>query len=281
LQINLQKQPMKHKITSTIVIATIVLSTGFYASAAQAKTQDTLQKNAQSSTNVGGLIEEGRGLIDEIKSLIGSVTDFASDLPGKLGESVNGALGAFGVPDLETVLADLTGSATADDESAQVAEALEGNMTGKGTDGKGSFAIREDQAGRAAREAAVETASAATLSDKAQERMVQNAQTAAQAVQENESLAEDSQGSDVTQYIMQNLSQQTALNARVNQQILQESQQARVDRAIGIQLDAQMAKELAGANIADRREAMAASSTVIQYSGMVMMPGGHYLGKQD
>jgi hypothetical protein len=281
LQINLQKQPMKHKITSTIVIATIVLSTGFYASAAQAKTQDTLQKSAQGSTNAGGLIEEGRGLIDEIKSLIGSVTDFASDLPGKLGESVNGALGAFGVPDLETVLADLTGSATADDESAQVAEALEGNMTGKGTDGKGSFAIREDQASRAARAAAVETASAATLSDKAQERMVQNAQTAAQAVQENESLAEDSQGSDVTQHIMQNLSQQTALNARVNQQLLQESQQARVDRAIGIQLDAQMAKELAGANIADRREAMAASSTVIQYSGMVMMPGGHYLGKQD
>jgi hypothetical protein len=272
---------MKHKITSTIVTAVILLSMGFYGSAAQAKTQDTLQENARRSTSAGGLIEEGRGLIDEIKSLIGSVTDFASDLPGKLGESVNSALGAFGVPDLETVLADLTGSATADDESAQVAEALEGNMTGKGTDGKGSFAIREDQASRAAREAAVETASAATLSDKAQERMVQNAQAAAQAVQENASLAEDSQGSDVTQHIMQNLSQQTALSAKVNQQILQESQQARVDRAISIQLDAQMAKELAGANIADRREAMAASSTVIQYSGMVMMPGGHYLGKQD
>jgi hypothetical protein len=260
---------------------TILLSVSFYASDAQAKTQDKLQENAQRSTNAGELIEEGRGLIDEIKSLIGSVTDFASDLPGKLGESVNGALGAFGVPDLESVLADLTGSSTADDESAQVAEALEGNMTGKGTDGKGSFAIREDQANRAAREAAVETASAATLSEKAQERMVQNAQTAAQTVQENESLAEDSQGSDVTQHIMQNLSHQTALSAKVNQQLLQESQQARVDRAIGIQLDAQMAKELAGANIADRREAMAASSTVIQYSGMVMMPGGFYLGKQD
>jgi hypothetical protein len=270
---------MNHKLKLTALATMILLSVSFYASDAQAKTQDTLQQNAQSSTNARGLIEEGRGLIDEIKSLIGSVTDFASDLPGKLGESVNGALGAFGVPDLETVLADLTGSATADDESAQVAEALEGNMTGKGTDGKGSFAIREDQASRAAREAAVETASAATLSEKAQERMVQNAQTAAQAVQENESLAEDSQGSDVTQHIMQNLSQQTALSAKVNQQLLQESQQARVDRAIGIQLDAQMAKELAGANIADRREAMAASSTVIQYSGMVMMPGGFYLGK--
>ncbi|WP_414553069.1 hypothetical protein [Anabaena sp. CCY 0017] len=91
-------------------------------------------------------------------------------------------------------------------------------------------------------------------------------------------MGEESQNLDVTQQILQNLSQQTALNSRVKERMLQESQQARIDRALINTITAQTAKELSAINTADRRKSIAAGNAATQQMGLLIMPGGMTLG---
>ncbi|MHC5720502.1 MAG: hypothetical protein ACYTX0_52895, partial [Nostoc sp.] len=88
----------------------------------------------------------------------------------------------------------------------------------------------------------------------------------------------ESQSLDVTQQILQNLSQQTALTSRVNERMLIEAQQARIDRGLSNTLTAQTAKELSAINTADRRKSVAAGNAATQQAGLLIMPGGITLG---
>ncbi|MCC5625432.1 hypothetical protein LC574_30820, partial [Nostoc sp. CHAB 5715] len=136
----------------------------------------------------------------------------------------------------------------------------------------------EDLGKYATRTVATEIANQATLSQAAQSQMAQIKQATQQDTQESVSLGEESQSLDVTQQILQNLSQQTALSSRVNERMLIEAQQARIDRALSNTLTAQTAKELSAINTADRRKSVAAGNAATRQAGLLIMPGGITLG---
>jgi len=148
------------------------------------------------------------------------------------------------------------------------------------TNGQSSYGIRADIGKDTTRNVVTEIANQTTLSQTAQTQMAQVKQVTQQDTQKIISLGEESQSLDVTQQILQNLSQQTALNSQINQRIFQEAQQARIDRSLNNTLIVQTAKELAAINTADRRKNIAAGNAMTQQAGLLMMPGGVTLGDE-
>lgn len=286
---------MRSKPSTWMVVTILTLGVGFYGPEvkAQALTQDPVTAGAAadrqpispndaindvtSTFNTGQqAINQGDDIIDQFRSLVGRVRGFFVDLPGTLGNIINGALGQYGVPDLETVTTEVEETATSQEEGAALSEILENRQPGQG-----SHAIRTDLAKQASRETALEITSAATLSQTAQQDMAQRAQITQEETEQNVQLGEESQSLDVTQQIMQNLSQQTALNSRVNERVLQEAQQARVDRAIANAIHAQQARELSVITTTDRRQHIAAGNAANQQTGLLSLPGGYYLGSEE
>lgn len=286
---------MRSKASTWMVATVLALGVEFYVPEvkAQALTQDPVTAgeaadrqpispddaiNDVTSTISTGqqAINQGDDIIDQFRSLLGRVRDFFVDLPGTLGNIINGALGQYGVPDLETVTTQVEETATSQEEGAALSEVLENRQPGQG-----SYAIRTDLAKQASRETALEITSAATLSQTAQQNMARRAQATQEETAQNVQLGEESQSLDVTQQIMQNLSQQTALNSRVNERVLQEAQQARVDRAIANAIHAQQARELSVITTTDRRQHIAAGNAANQQTGLLSLPGGYYLGSEE
>ena len=284
------------KLNSSTWILVTLLTLGIGLSAfegnAQAMTQDpiaagaaanrqsvptTALPNEVTSTIRTGqaAVQDSRNVINQVQGWLGNVRDFFADLPDTLGTIINGALGQYGVPDLEEVVNQVEKTDTSQEAGAALSEALETRQTGRG-----SYAIRTDLANQASRETATEVTSAATLSKTAQEQMAERARLTQQETQQNVQLGEESQSLDVTQQILQNLSQQTGLNSQVNERILQEAQQARVDRALGNALNAQQARELAAMTTIDRRQRISAGNDANQQAGLLALPGGYYLGSE-
>ncbi|MBW4475147.1 MAG: hypothetical protein KME45_32920 [Stenomitos rutilans HA7619-LM2] len=212
---------------------------------------------------------------NQVSSIFGGIQSFVTNLPRTFESVLNGALGAFGIPDLKQTTDQAGSTPTSSNESAALSEQLE-NQQG----GQGSYAIRHDIAGKASRDTALGIAYAATLSQSAQQALAQRAQQTAQQTQANTQLGQESQSLDVTQQILQNLSLQTALNGQVNQEVLKEAQQGRVDRAIANTLSAQQARDLSMITTTDRRRGIAAGNAATQQTGLMTLPGGFYLGSE-
>lgn len=259
---------------TSIVVSAGLLLIFIPITQARATTQapTTSQAIAPSSTNNNSLE------IDNLIDLLSQIVDFFATIPGVVGETLSDTLGDLGIPDLISVLDDLEDNPTSDDEGATMSEVLESRQGGSGN---GSFAIRSDLANQAVRENAIGLINAASLSENAQQDMVQRAQIAEQATNQNTQLGQESQNLDVTQQILQNVSMQSALNGQLNQQLLQESQQARIDRAISNSLSAQIAKEMSAVNIADRRQEIGTKNMSVQQTGLISLPGGYYLGRDS
>lgn len=268
---------MKSKLTFIRLIALILIfEVGSIASPALARTQDDGRDPvaaAVSNKTTGSSIFTS-DTASQINDFVGDVKNFTqNDLFNPLGNLLNSALGAIQIPDLNKVLAGIMNGSANNDPGAVLSETLENK-----TNGQSSYGIREDLGKYATRTVATEIANQATLSQTAQSQMAQIKQATQQDTQENVSLGEESQSLDVTQHILQNLSQQTALNSRVNERMLIEAQQARIDRALSNTLTAQTAKELSAINTADRRKSVAAGNAATQQAGLLIMPGGITLG---
>ncbi len=212
---------------------------------------------------------------NQVSSLFGGIQNFVTNLPKTFENVLNGALGAFGIPDLKQATDQADSTPTSSNEATALSELLENQQSGQG-----SYAIRNDIAGKASRDTALGIAYSATLSQQAQQDLTQRAQQASQQTQENTQLGQESQSLDVTQQILQNLSLQTALNGQVNHDMLKEAQQGRVDRAIANTLSAQQARDLSMITTTDRRKSIAAGNAATQQTGLMTLPGGFYLGSE-
>ncbi|MGB5632946.1 MAG: hypothetical protein WBM86_09240, partial [Waterburya sp.] len=136
-----------------------------------------------------------------------------------------------------------------------------------------SYAISESETDAVVREVLVETVSSTTLNESAQSNLKQTAVQVQKSVSESVDLGQDSQSRDVTQQILQNLSQQEAISATRQGIIVQQNQQAQVDRAISNMLNAQQAEELAGINAAKRREDIGTANLTVRQWGLIRLPG--------
>lgn len=215
----------------------------------------------------------------EINSFIDDVTGFVkNDVFGSLNNLLSSAMGSVKVPDLQQVTDNIMKTATSERAGIHLSEALENKTSGQGD---GSYAIRSDYNDQAQRSAAIGTANGATLTRGAQETSKQKLDATRENTEKNIQLGQESQNLDVTQQILQNLSQQTALSAQVQNRLYAEAQQARTDRALGLVLNAQTAKEISAANIASRQSNIASGNIASLQSGMMMMPGGATLGSDS
>ena len=132
--------------------------------------------------------------------------------------------------------------------------------------------ISETEADAVVREVLVETVELSTLSEEAQTKLKETAVFVQETVEESVNLGEDSQNRDVTQQILQNLSQQEAISATRQGVLVQQNQQAQIDRAISNILNAQQAEELNAINTAKRREEIGTTNLTVRQWGMIRLP---------
>lgn len=232
---------------------------------------------AASQTTGSSFFAPIENVVQSVNNFIDDVTGFVhNDIFGSLNNLLSSALGAVKVPVLNQVSDNIMKSSTANNEGTKLSETLENKIGGEG-----SYAIKDDFNKQAERAAAIGVANGATLSTQAQERSAQQLLAAQTATHNSNQLSEDSKNQDVTQRIMQNISQQTALNTQTNEMLIQEAQQARTDRAVNNVLTAQAAKEIAAINTSSRRADAASGNAASQQAGMLMLPGGGTIGADD
>ncbi|MDJ0903202.1 MAG: hypothetical protein QNJ55_30830 [Xenococcus sp. MO_188.B8] len=196
-------------------------------------------------------------LPDSILSFLGgfqqTVDDFVSSKIPDIGKIIDIVFNS----ELEEGEADLP--------SRQQSETLEGTPN--------SYAISESETDAVVREILVETVESSSLNESAQTNLKQTAVLVQKTVDESVNLGDDSQNRDVTQQILQNLSQQEAISATRQGIIVQQNQQAQVDRAISNILNAQQAEELAAINAAKRREEIGTTNLTVRQWGLLRLPG--------
>jgi hypothetical protein len=232
---------------------------------------------AASQTRGSSFFAPIENVVQSVNNFIDDVTGFVqNDVFGSLNNLLSSTLGAIKVPVLNQVSDNIMKSSTANNEGTKLSETLENKIGGEG-----SYAIKDDFNKQAERAAAIGVANGATLSTQAQERSAQQLLAAQTATHNSNQLSEDSKNQDVTQRIMQNISQQTALNTQTNEMLIQEAQQARTDRAVNNVLTAQAAKEIAAINTSSRRADAASGNAASQQAGMLMLPGGGTIGADD
>ncbi|MBD2603814.1 hypothetical protein H6G81_04520 [Scytonema hofmannii FACHB-248] len=232
---------------------------------------------AASQTTGSSFFAPIENVVQSVNNFIDDVTGFVqNDVFGSLNNLLSSTLGAVKVPVLNQVSDNIMKSSTANNEGTKLSETLENKIGGEG-----SYAIKDDFNKQAERATAIGVANGATLSTQAQERSAQQLLAAQTATHNSNQLSEDSKNQDVTQRIMQNISQQTALNAQTNEMLIQEAQQARTDRAVNNVLTAQAAKEIAAINTSSRRADAASGNAASQQAGMLMLPGGGTIGADD
>jgi hypothetical protein len=269
---------MKFRWISIQIISVIaVLGVNSVTYQASARTQDNGKDPLETAVNN----QKGQNIFvadtsNQINDFVGDVNKFVqNDLINPVNNLINSTIGAFQIPDISTLVNQIIGGSASKSPGALLSEILENK-----TNGQSSYSIREDISKDATRNVATTIANQSTLNKSAQTKMAQIKQATQQDTQEIIRLGQESQNLDVTQQILQNLSQQTALNSQINERMLQEAQQARIDRAMSNTLTAQTAQELAAINTADRRKNIAAGNAVTQQSALLMMPGGVTLGSE-
>lgn len=236
-----------------------------------------MRTKAASQTTGSSFFAPIENVVQSVNNFIDDVTGFVqNDIFGSLNNLLSSTLGAVKVPVLNQVSDNIMKSSTANNEGTKLSETLENKIGGEG-----SYAIKDDFNKQAERAAAIGVANGGTLSTQAQERSAQQLLAAQTATHNSNQLSHDSKNQDVTQRIMQNISQQTALNTQTNEMLIQEAQQARTDRAVNNVLTAQAAKEIAAINTSSRRADAASGNAASQQAGMLMLPGGGTIGADD
>lgn len=255
----MDKQLLKNSATALFIAATVAVFPNTAYAQEQTKIADQpdnqVTSTVDNTTNtLGSSINDVTGsfnsLLDSVEK---NVSDFASSLQ---------------IPNPNQILSSILGGEGENQEAQSIAEVLENKPDG-------SFAITEDLVQSETIDSTVETTLQATLDSQAQAKLKKTARATQSNAEENVALGEDSQGKDVTQQILQNLSKQSALNAEQQATMINLNQQAQVDRALGNILDAEIAKEIAGANTAARRQDSGTANAATMQTGLITLPGGN------
>jgi hypothetical protein len=217
-------------------------------------------------------------------NLLNKVEKFSSEIESTL----SSFLGELKVPDLKEAVKSIMDGNTSESEGTKLSAALEKRQ-------QDSYSLKENTAELAERESAVSVANKATLSKEAQQKQAQMKEIVQQNVEQTNresqnsmELGADSEGQDVTQNIMRNISQQSAiaakqaaLSAENQSALVMQGQQAQIDRSFANILNAQQAEELNEINTTQRRQDAAAATASSTQAGLFQMPGGITLGASE
>lgn len=269
----MKKHLFLHRKTVITVIGTSTLWLSVSINPVSAATQDTPQTQQISqiaSSETDSFLSANR-VSNEIQGFIKDVRSFVQgDLFGGITQLVQNAVGAVQIPDIGQVVSQIMKGSLPED--ASFATKLENNVSN-------SYAIRQDAAQMSERVGALQVAQTQTLSKTAQDKSKATIDYSAASATESEQMARDSQNTDTSQQILQNISNQLKNSADIANLQLLEASQARQDRALQLTLTAQAARELNTANIRERQSAISSGNAATAQSGLLTMPGGAVLGE--
>jgi hypothetical protein len=210
---------------------------------------------------------------NQIQGFINDVRSFVrGDLFGSITQLIQNAIGSVEVPDLGQVVSEIMKGSLPQDGTT--ANKLENKIPN-------SYAIRQDLANQSERVGAIEVAQIKTLSKNAQKESKLTLDTSANSELESSQMSGDSQNSDTSQQILQNISRQLHNNSTIADLQLQEASQARQDRALGLTLTAQVAQELNAVNTRDRQTQISTGNSAVSQGSLLTMPGGAVLGQPN
>ena len=231
-------------------------------SSSLAATSDISDNNAVAQTQGATFNEnssnEIQGFIDDVRSFV------RGDFFGNIKQLVQNSIGSVDIPDLGEVVSEIMKGSLPQD--GVTSNRLENNLPN-------SYAIRQDLANQSERVGAVEVAQSKTLSQNAQQQSLKTLELSANSEVESNQMSDDSQNSDTSQQILQNISNQLKNNTTISNLLLQEANQARQDKALGLTLTAQAAQELNAANTRERQSAIATGNRAVSQGSLLMMPG--------
>jgi hypothetical protein len=209
---------------------------------------------------------EIQGFIDDVRSFV------RGDFFGNIKQLVQNSIGSVDIPDLGEVVSEIMKGSLPQD--GVTSNKLENNFPN-------SYAIRQDLANQSERLGAVEVSQSKTLSKNAQQQSFETLELSANSEIESTQMSDDSQNTDTSQQILQNISQQLKNNTTISNLLLKEANQARQDNALGLTLTAQAATELNAANTRERQSAIATGNRAVSQGSLLMMPGGSVLGQPN
>ncbi|MFB2773165.1 hypothetical protein ACE1AT_28415 [Pelatocladus sp. BLCC-F211] len=256
------------KSISVIGITVFTLSFTVVNSVAAATLDTTETRTVSQIANykVNNLSTQIQDFIDDVRSFV------RGDFFGSITKYIQNAIGSQQVPDLDQVVSQImTGSFP---EDAATSTKFENNLAN-------SYAIRQDLANQSERVGAISVAQTKTLSKTAQQKSKVRLEQSANSALESAQMADDSQNSDTSQQILQNISQQLKNNATIANFQFEEASQARQDRALALTLGAQTAQELNVANTRERQTMIATGNTTVAQGALLIMPGGAVLGQDS
>ncbi|PAX53607.1 hypothetical protein [Brunnivagina elsteri] len=260
---------LKGKIKSISLIGITVLSLSVTAiNSSFAATLDTNQNRDISQTANSTF---NKNSSEQIQGFINDVRSFArGDFFGSITQLIKNAIGSVEIPDLGEVVSEIMKGSLPED--GVIANKLENNIPN-------SYAIRQDIANQSERLGAIEVAQIKTLSKNAQQQSKSTLNKSENSELESSQMSDDSQNSDTSQQILQNISKQLKSNTTIADLQLQEASQARQDRALGLTLTAQTAQELNAVNTRERQSAIATGNSAVSQSSLLVMPGGSVFSK--
>lgn len=266
----LRSKKYKGRIKSISIIGIAVISISFTAIAPPifAATSDTKQNRDISITATDTFnknsSEQIQGFINDIRSFV------RGDFFGNITQLLKNAIGSVEVPDLGQVVSEIMKGSLPQDGAT--ANKLENKIPN-------SYAIRQDLANQSERVGAIEVAQIKTLSKNAQQESQLTLDKSANSELESNQMSDDSQNSDTSQQILQNISRQLHNNSTIADLQLQEASQARQDRALGLTLTAQVAQELNAVNTRDRQTQISTGNSAVSQSSLLTMPGSSVFEK--
>lgn len=242
------------------------LSTGGFAGPLRGSTPNQVNVTEQPTE----IINTARGILENPSRWLNIANLFGFN-NGAINQLLQSTLTGLGIPDLSQLSAAIFRGSGDNTAPFKLAAALE-NRTDKP-----SFGIKADLAHSSERDASRGTAYGSVLSQQAQAQGKQNLTVVGNAASTSDSLAQESQGLDVTQQILQNVSLQMGKQAEIEAAQFGEAQQARIDRAQDLLLQSQMAESITGRNVADRRNERTTARSAARGMTWLNLPGGKTL----
>ena len=271
----MKKHLFLHSQTVITVIGTSTLWLSVSINPVGAAISDTAQTQqiSQISSSQADSFVSANQVSNQVQDFVKDVSSFVQgDLFGGITQLVQNALGSVQIPDIGQVVSDIMNGSLPED--ASFATKLENNVSN-------SYAIRQDTAQMSERVGALQVAQTQTLSKTAQDKSKATIDYSAASATESGQMARDSQSTDTSQQILQNISNQLKNSADIANLQMLEASQARQDRALQLTLTAQAAQELNAGNIRERQSASASGNAAAAQSGLLTMPGGAVLGQDS
>jgi hypothetical protein len=261
----------KGKIKSISIIGITVISLSFtvinpiFAATSDTNQNRDISQTANSTFNKNSS-EQIQGFINDVRFFV------RGDFFGSITQLIKNAIGSVEIPDLGEVVSEIMKGSLPED--GVIANKLENKIPN-------SYAIRQDLANQSERVGAIEVAQIKTLSKNAQQESKLTLEQSTNSEIESSQMSDDSQNSDTSQQILQNISKQLKSNTTIADLQLQEASQARQDRALGLTLTAQTAQELNAANTRERQTQISTGNSAVSQSSLLTMPGGTVLGQSN